>query len=194
MMENAPQIVDVKLEKFDVAEPKTEVPEVEVAETLVTLGGISMENDENPGKAVRQFKQNSLSKFFKYKGMKGFFSRDNLAQEDDSEKELALSMVNLADGDVEKETKPNSFMRLFNKKPKGSKEAATKVKKEVTPDESKEAKSHRSLSVRSLFNCNTIPWMSKKPSQMNLQKPIDVPAPQEGEASTSEVVTASVAF
>lgn len=133
-------------------------------------------------------KRNSLSKFFTFKGFKN--TEGAMCSE-------------------QKAQKTNSFMRLFTKKDieVGAPEGEAKVpktstltrmfaKKNVTdPDMTigSEASPRRSVIMRGLMNCH-VPWIGRKPSQMNLQNPISIHIPDGDEELSQETAKSSEIF
>lgn len=121
-------------------------------------------------KPVDETKRNSLSKIFRFSSMKS-----------------CLSMNNVNDESAKKKvSKQGKFSRFLSKK--SSKEAESdEIGSEVKP--------RRSPIMRGFFSFPAVPWIGIKTSQMNLQKPIEVPAQEDDDdAAPEEIATNSVIF
>lgn len=147
--------------------------EVEKQTTEMTqkFEDINLQAGENVEIAIKKpldpvddkLKRNSLSKFFRFKGLKG------------SATEVTST------GGAEKIPKTNTLTRMFSKK-----------EKPTDLEMGSEAKTRRSFIMRGLV----VPWISSKPSIINLHKPLEVaPVAHDEEAAASpEIATCSQIF
>jgi hypothetical protein len=120
--------------------------------------------------APEQLKRNSLSKFFRFKGLKSSVSKEN----------------------INEVSKSNSLFRIFGKKLK-KKNSSSKLEQTE-----KHSISSRNLSMRSLVNCqNLLPWIGHRKSQANLHEPSDENAKSDVEDENNdeiEIATCSEIF
>lgn len=86
--------------------------------------------------------------------------------------------------DPTKMSKTNTLMRLFTKKDKAEKKETKK------PEVGSEATARPSFLMRGLL----VPWISRQPSHVNLQKPVEAKIPDDDENSGQEIATSSVIF
>lgn len=171
MLEVSKKMEDVKLSAGDSQEKleKVRVLNEDDAIEEVAEAKFRMEAGEKiPAvDTADKMKRNSLTKFFRFNGLKSKSSKTDLSKADEATKPAS---------------KMASLTRMFSKKPKDDE------KKEDKP----EVKSRRSFSLRDMVNNQSVPWIRSKRSQMNLQKPINVAAQEDDEASPPEVLTESV--
>jgi hypothetical protein len=146
------------LEKFE--EVKLHSEEIEITE--VTQNELGSGSIEIP--APEQLKRNSLSKFFRLKGLKSSTSKENLSEP----------------------SKSNSIFRIFGKNSKG---------KKTSTDTEKSTMSSRTSSMRSLVNCQILPWIGRRASQVNLRNPSDeMTVKSDAEDEANEIATNSEIF
>lgn len=121
--------------------------------------------------STEKMKRNSLTKFFRFNALKSKASKTDLSK----------GFVD-ADEAIKPASKMASLTRMFSKKPKDNEKRDGGDKPEV--------KTRRTFSMRDMVQ--SVPWIRAKTSQMNLQKPINVAAQEDDEASPPEVLTESV--
>lgn len=134
------------------------------------LEEIKLEIDENPEtspKMTDQMKRGSLSKFFRFKN-KGEIPED------------------IAADTGSKIPKSNTLMRMFSKK--------NKEKPAEKEEVGSEATSRRSCIMRGIVNCQYVPWISRRSSQMNIHNPIEAPEPNDDDTALHEIATCSEIF
>lgn len=149
--------------------------------------------DESPEKA-EQMKRGSLKKFFRIKGLKSSSADDVSTDIGTSSKFKALTRVfsrhDKKPKDVEK-AEGESSKELEPKDVENAEEDPSQEPKEV---EKEEVAPRHSFIMRSLVSCRLAPWISHRPSQMNLQQPIEVPADDDDDDVHQEVATCSEIF
>lgn len=137
---------------------------------------------------TKSMKRNSLSKFFTFKGFKtaeGVMYSEQKAQKTSNLMRLFSKKdveVGAPEGEA-KVPKTSTLTRLFNKKNVTDPEMA--IGSEASP--------RRSVFMRGLMNCH-VPWIGRKPSQMNLQSPISVHIPDGDEEAPQETAKSSEIF
>lgn len=120
--------------------------------------------------STEKMKRGSLSKLFRFNGLRSKSSKTNLN---------STSACFDEDTKAKSSSKVGALSRMFSKKTDES----------GVDDEPKKA---RSFSLRGIVNCQAVPWIRSKTSQMNLHKPIDVPLHDDEEATQNEVVKETI--
>lgn len=157
-----------KFEEVKLHSDETQIIKVNQNDVKDELGNGSIEIP-----APEQLKRNSLSKFFRFKGLKSSVSKENINEPSTS----------------------TSLFRIFGKKSK-SKTSSTTESSEKREKSSFMAAT-RTLSMRSLVNCHKIivPWIGQRKSQANLHEPSDENVKSDAEdENNEEIATRSEIF